>query len=201
MSTQISSRPRSSVADQDDRFQRRERAAIRAAQAGDWEGVRFLYVRHADRICRVVEAVLADKHAAEDVTQDIFAKLIRSIGTYEPRGSVPFSAWIARVARNAALDHLRGRRQIPVAEVRLRDATEPGAESRPLEALKVALSGLSEPQRAVMVLRHIGGFSPGEIAEHLGRTESSVQALHHRGRAKVKLKLTDLGAAPLTRAC
>ena len=193
-------RPDVGTRGEEERFRRRERAAIRAAQAGDWEGVQFLYVRYADRICRIVRAIVGDPHSAQDVTQDVFAKLLRAIRSYEPQ-EVPFSAWIARVARNAALDHVRGRRQIPVAEVRLDEhrATEMGAS--PLEALKLALADLSEAQRQVLVLRHIGGYSPGEIAARLDRTESSVQALHHRGRAKVKLALRDLGAAPRTRAC
>ena len=74
-----------------------------------------------------------------------------------------------RVARNAALDHLRSRRQIPVDEVRI---SENGHEQTSLEythALKAALAELPESQREVLVLRHIGGLSPTEIAERPGK--------------------------------
>jgi RNA polymerase sigma-70 factor (ECF subfamily) len=48
------------------------------------------------------------------------------------------------------------------------------------------------------MLRHIAGLSPNEIAERLGKTESSIQGLHHRGRAAIKVALKERGAAPVT---
>lgn len=181
----------------DTRLQRRERDAIEAVRSGDWEGVHILYVRYADQVCRRVETIVGDPHSAQDVTQEVFARLIRAIGSYQPR-AVPFRAWILRVASNAALDHLRARRQIPVAEVRPLHEADEGKAADQLDALVTALGDLPESQREVMVLRHIGGYTPGEIARHMGRTESSVQAIHHRGRGSVKKRLTDLGAAPAT---
>jgi RNA polymerase sigma-70 factor (ECF subfamily) len=101
------------------------------------------------------------------------------------------------VARNASLDHVRSRRQIPVEEVRI---SENGQEQTTFEythALRTALAELPESQREVLVLRHIGGLSPNEIAERLGRTEASVQGLHHRGRATLKAALRQQGVAPV----
>ena len=69
----------------------------------------------------------ARRHEAEDVTQHVFAKLMTVIGKYEPR-DVPFSAWILRVARNVAIDHMRQRRAIPCEEVR---ELEPPRRGRP----------------------------------------------------------------------
>ena len=88
-----------------------ERRAIAAAKAGDWSAVDYLYGRYADDVQRFVQSIVHDHHAAEDVTQDVFARLVRIIRRYEER-DVPFAAWLMRVARNAALDHLRARRQI-----------------------------------------------------------------------------------------
>ena len=122
---------------------------------------------------------------------------MRAIQKYEER-EVPFAAWILRVARNAALDHVRSRRQIPVEEVWI---SEDGHEQTSFEythALKAALADLPESQREVLVLRHIGGLSPNEIAERLGKTEASIQGLHHRGRAALKVSLRELGVAPVT---
>ena len=76
----------------------------------------YLYSRYADDVRRFVQSIVRDHHEAEDITHDVFAKLIRAIQKYEER-EVPFAAWIMRVARNAALDHVRSRRQIPVEEV------------------------------------------------------------------------------------
>ena len=142
-------------------------------------------------------SIVRDHHEAEDITQSMFARLMTAIERYEER-AVPFAAWIMRVARNASLDHLRARRQIPVEEVR---ASDPGDDRRGFElrqCLKEALADLPEEQRQVLVLRHISGLSPAEIAERLGKSESSVHGLHHRGRARLRAVLSERGAAPLT---
>jgi RNA polymerase sigma-70 factor (ECF subfamily) len=174
-----------------------ERQAIAAAKAGDWDALSYLYSRYSDDVQRFIQSIVRDHHAAEDITQDVFAKLMRAIRKYEER-DVPFAAWIMRVGRNAALDHLRSKRQIPVDEVWI---SEDGHEQTSLEctdALKTALADLPESQRQVLVLRHIGGLSPTEIAERLGKTEASIQGLHHRGRAALKVSLRELGVAPVT---
>src|SRR3954453_6183575 len=91
--------------------------AVARAKADDREALRFLYVRYADNVYGYVRSIVRDDHEAEDVTQHVFAKLMTSIGKYEER-QVPFAAWILRVARNVALDHVRQRRAIPCEEVR-----------------------------------------------------------------------------------
>jgi RNA polymerase sigma-70 factor (ECF subfamily) len=174
-----------------------ERKAIAAAKVGDWDALTYLYSRYSDDLQRLVQSIVRDHHEAEDITQDVFAKLMRAIRKYEER-DVPFAAWIMRVGRNAALDRLRSKRQIPVEEVWI---SENGDEQTSLEytdALKTALADLPESQRQVLVLRHIGGLSPTEIAERLGKTEASIQGLHHRGRAALKISLRELGVAPVT---
>jgi RNA polymerase sigma-70 factor (ECF subfamily) len=174
-----------------------ERKAISAAKAGDWDALSYLYSRYSDDVQRFVQSIVRNPHDAEDITQNVFAKLMRAIQKYEER-NVPFAAWIIRVARNAALDHLRSKRQIPVDEVWI---SEDGHEQTSLEytdALKAALADLPESQRQVLVLRHIGGLSPTEIAERLGKSEASIQGLHHRGRAALKVSLRELGVAPVT---
>lgn len=176
-----------------------ERRAIRAAKAGDWDGLQYLYSRYADDVLRFVQSVVRNRHDAEDITHEVFAKLMRAIQRYEER-EVPFAAWILRVARNAALDHLRSKRQIPVEEVWIGENGHPQTAFEDLDAFKTALAALPESQRQVLVLRHIGGLSPNEIAERLGKTEASVQGLHHRGRAALKASLRKLGVAPVTAA-
>lgn len=173
-----------------------ERRAIAAAKAGSWDGLHYLYARYADDVQRMSQSIVRNRHDAEDVTQEVFVKLMRAIRKYEER-EVPFAAWILRVTRNASLDHVRSRRQIPVEEVRI---SENGQEQTAFEythALRTALAELPESQREVLVLRHIGGLSPNEIADRLGKTEASVQGLHHRGRAALKVALREQGVAPV----
>lgn len=173
-------------------------AAIRQAQSGDREAFGFLYARYADDVYRYVRSLVCDQHEAEDVTQQVFAKLMRTIGRYEER-EVPFFAWVVRIARNQAIDHMRARRLIPVEEVRASDggAGDPAA-FRPLGDLCEALAELPQDQREVVVLRHLAGLSPSEVADRTGRSEASVHGLHHRGRRSLKAALAGRGAAPST---
>ncbi len=172
--------------------------AIRRAQLGDCEAFGFLYARYADDIHGYVRSIVRDQHEAEDVTQQVFAKLIHAIGKYEER-RVPFFAWLLRVARNLAIDHLRGQRMIPVEEVRMSDeGSGDPAGGRPMADLQDALSTLPSDQREVLVLRHFAGLSPMEIAARTGRSEGSIHGLHHRGRRALRVELTSRGAAPAT---
>lgn len=170
--------------------------AIKRAQDGDQEGLHFLYVRYAADVQRFVNSLVKDHHEAEDITQNLFAKLMKAIKKYEPR-EVPFAAWIMRVARNAALDHLRARRALPAEEVRIADNGSAQVGLDRGRDLRQALAQLPEDQREVLILRHITGLSPVEIAATLDKSESSVHGLHHRGRRTLQEKLTELGAAPV----
>lgn len=170
--------------------------AIKRAQGGDGEGLHFLYVRYAPDVQRFVNSLVKDHHEAEDITQNIFAKLMKAINKYEPR-EVPFAAWIMRVARNAALDHLRAKRAVPTEEVRLSDSGQVQMGQERGRDLRLALEELPEDQREVLILRHIAGLSPVEIAAALKKSESSVHGLHHRGRRTLQAKLSELGAAPV----
>jgi len=170
--------------------------AIKRAQAGDSEGLHFLYVRYAADVQRYIASFVHDHHEAEDITQNVFAKLMKAIGKYQER-EVPFAAWIMRVARNAALDYMRARRAIPTEEVRLADTGQAQVGIDRGQDLRHALEELPEDQREVLVLRHIAGLSPVEIASTLKKSESSVHGLHHRGRRTLRAKLTELGAAPV----
>ena len=171
--------------------------AVARAKEGDMSALHFLYVRYADDVYGYVNSIVRDHHEAEDITQNVFAKLMTAILKYEQR-EVPFAAWILRVARNAALDHVRGRRQMPVEEVRTSDEGHDQIGFERSQYLKEALEGLPEDQREVLILRHIAGLSPGEIAERLGKTEGSIHGLHHRGRGALQAALRELDAAPVT---
>ncbi len=179
---------------------RRVSQAVRRAQDGDREALGFLYACYADNVHGYVRSIVHDPHEAEDVTQQVFAKLIHVIGKYEER-DVPFFAWVLRVARNLAVDHLRYQRLVPVEEVRVSDAGvgDPGM-GRPMLDLREALFELPNDQREVLVLRHFAGLSPTEIAARTGRSEGSIHGLHHRARRALKAELTSRGAAPATLA-
>ena len=169
---------------------------IAHAKQGDTAAVRYLYLRFADNVYGYARSIVRDEHEAEDVTQQVFARLMTAIGGYEQR-AVPFSSWLLRITHNLAIDHIRRRRAVPCEETYVVDEgrEELGAELS--LTLREALERLPLEQREVVVLRHIAGMSPSEIAERLGRSEDSVHGLHHRGRRALKLELLRREAAPL----
>ena len=171
--------------------------AIVRAKQGDATALHFIYVQFADDVFGYVRSIVRDSHEAEDITQNVFAKLMTAIQKYEPR-DVPFAAWILRVSRNAAMDHLRARRLIPFSEVRTDDEGYEQIGFERSQCLREALSRLPQDQCEVLVLRHLAGLSPSEIAVRLGKTEASVHGLHHRGRAALRQALLEVEAGPIT---
>ncbi len=169
-------------------------AAAAQAKEGDADALRFLYLRYADNVYGYVCSIVRDEHEAEDITQHIFAKLITALRHYEPRVA-PFSAWILRVAHNAAIDHVRMRRPVPVEEVRPADTADEGDGGRERFAdLQVALDSLPREQRDVLMLRFLVGLTPGEVAERMGRSEDAVHGLQHRGRRRLRSEMLALAA-------
>lgn len=174
------------------------RAVVRA-QSGDMDAIRFLYLRYKNNVYGYVLSILRDQHEAEDVTQHVFLKLISVIHKYQPR-EVPFTSWILRVARNVAVDHLRQRRPLPCEEVLepSREADDAGRDRR--WGLEQALEALPEDQRDVVMMRHLVGLTPGEIADRMGRTEASIHGLHHRARQALRRELVRMDCAPTAKA-
>jgi RNA polymerase sigma-70 factor (ECF subfamily) len=175
----------------------RVRRIVAAARAGDRDAMRQIYLRYAARVRAHVLRIVGDERDAEDVTQQVFAKLLTELDRYRP-GEAPFAAWVLRVARNLAIDHLRRSRLVPCEEVRGADDVADEAARECADSLREALAGLTADQRNVLILRHLVGLSPTEIAEQLGRTVRAVHCLHHRGRSAARTALHDLGAGPAT---
>ena len=171
--------------------------AVARGKEGDREAIRYLYVRYSHNIYGYVRSIVHDDHEAEDVTQHVFAKLITVLGKYDERG-VPFFAWLLRLAHNATIDHVRRRVATPVEEVRSSNEHADGRAAEGIDAVGAALAALPEDQRKVVVLRHLVGLTPGEIANQLGRSENAIHGLHHRGRRALQRELRRLECAPVT---
>jgi len=173
--------------------------AVARAQAGDRDALRFLYAHYVDNVYGYVLSVVHDEHDAEDVTQQVFAKLLTVLPKYRER-DVPFAAWLLRISRNAALDMLRGKRAIPCGEVRpvVIERGDDGRSERSV-LLRDALDALPEDQRKVVVLRHVVGLTPGEIARRMGKTEPAIHGLHNRGRGALRTALMARDCSPVTR--
>ncbi len=170
-------------------------AAVARAREGDGDAQRLLYLLYADNVYGYVLSIVHDEHDAEDITSDIFTRLPRALRRYEA-GATPFAAWLLRVARNAALDHLRAQRSVPRADIHPPGEAAALTASERLDDLRAAFEALPADQRRVMLLRFVLGLSPGEVALRLGRSVDAVHALQHRARRRLCRDLERRGWAP-----
>jgi RNA polymerase sigma-70 factor (ECF subfamily) len=92
--------------------------AVARAKEGDPNALHFLYVRFADDVCGYVNSIVSSVDDSRDITRRVFGKLMTTIQTHEP-GEIPFAAWLLRVSRNAALDHLVAREDAQLRQVLL----------------------------------------------------------------------------------
>ena len=147
---QIGLRARTTL-DESPEVMRQVQLAIARAKEGDRDALRLLYVRYSENVYGYVRSIVRDEKEAEDLTQHVFLKLMSAICKYDDRG-VPFSAWLLRLARNAALDHLRRRRAIPAEEVYGADTQVDDDSLDRARSLRAALDTL--PERAAQRRRH-----------------------------------------------
>lgn len=164
---------------------RRTARLVQRARKGDANAFGRLYDEHVDRVYAFVRSRMGSTHDAEDVTATVFLKAWESIPTYDDRG-LPFSAWLFRIARNAAVDvHRRSARlPIPVEELASEDTVDGPDDSViarvDTERLRRAVESLTEEQASVIALRFWWDMSLKETANALGKNENAVKALQHR---------------------
>ena len=161
-----------------------EHALIRAAQRGSAEAMDELFRRHWPRAHRAAWLVVHDAAAAEDVAQEAFLAAVRALDRFDRRR--PFGPWLHRIAVNRAIDYARARdvrREVPadaVAEAACASAPVLSGGG-PSSEVVAALAALAPEQRAVIVLRHLLGYTPGEIARMLGLPRGTVNSRLRRG--------------------
>jgi RNA polymerase sigma-70 factor, ECF subfamily len=156
-----------------------EPALVRAAQRGSAEAFAELFRRHWPRAHRAAWLVVHDATAAEDVAQEAFLAAVRSLDRFDRRR--PFGPWLHRIVVNRAIDYARARelrREVADAGVEPAVFDRPDA---PGDDVVGALAALPPDQRAVIVMRHLLGFTPGEIAAALGLPRGTVNSRLRRG--------------------
>jgi len=161
------------------RIARDERARVRGAQRGSVSDLEALYRTHWPRAHRAAYLVTHDAAAAEDIAQESFLAAIRALDTFDRRR--PFGPWLHRIVVNRAIDWTRARRLR--AEVELSESV-PAAPERPRaprDDVVAALARLAPEQRAVVVMRYLLEFTPGEIADALGLPRGTVNSRLRRG--------------------
>lgn len=162
-----------------------EEALINLAKTGDKGAIGRLYDEHLQPIYRYVRYRVDNDAAAEDITSDVFLRMVRELPRYTYTGA-PFRAWLYRIANNCITDVFRRQRY---------DASEELADETPLDAddpldvlvaaedqdqLMRALRTLSPDYQNTLVLRFVNDVSHAEVAAALGKTEGAVRVLQHR---------------------
>jgi RNA polymerase sigma-70 factor, ECF subfamily len=166
----------------------RERALVRDAARGSEQALAELFRRHWRPAYRAAYLVVHDANAAEDIAQEAFLSAVRALDRFDRRR--PFGPWIHRIAVNRAIDWVRARTLR--AEVSAELVAEEGADdewtasgrpsSRPYsDSVVEALRALSPEHRAVVVLRHLLEYTPGEIAAMLELPRGTVNSRLRRG--------------------
>lgn len=163
------------------------RAALR-----DRAAFEALYRRYAPDVYRYVVLRLADRDQADDHTQRIFIRALENLKTWQPRGDIPFRAWLLVIARNQLIDDARRRRLIHVVDPELQ--TRPDASLGPEEIalqsdegsrLRRALRQLPDTQREIVELR-IADLTTPEIAAALNLTVSAVKSRQTRAYRRLR---------------
>jgi RNA polymerase sigma-70 factor (ECF subfamily) len=159
-----------------------ELALLRETQAGSRVALERLFRRYWPLAYRTAYLIAQDAAAAEDIAQESFLAALRALDRFDRRR--PFGPWIARIAANRAIDWTRARtlrREIPGDDALCAagSATDPQAVYS--DDVVTALARLSGDHRAVIVLRHLLGFTPGEIAAITGLPRGTVNSRLRRG--------------------
>jgi len=165
-------------------FGRSERARVRGAQAGSVSDLEALFREHWPRAYRAAYVVVHDASAAEDIAQEAFLAAVRSLDRFDR--TRPFGPWLHRIAVNRAIDWARARALR--AEAAPTDVVAPESPERD-DALLPALATLEPDQRAVIVLRYLLDWTPGEIAAALDLPRGTVNSRLRRGLDRLKEEL------------
>jgi RNA polymerase sigma-70 factor, ECF subfamily len=162
---------------------REERAWVRGAQAGSVSDLEALFRAHWSRAHRAAYLVVQDASAAEDIAQEAFLAAVRALDRFDRRR--PFGPWLHRIVVNRAIDWARVRRLRAEAEL-VDSAASSDAEPRETHGLAAAIAELSPEHRAVIVLRYLLEYTPGEIARLLELPRGTVNSRLRRGLDALK---------------
>lgn len=159
----------------------------------DWHTI---VEQHSDRVYRLALRLTGNRHDAEDLTQEVFVRVFRSLHTYTPG---TFEGWLHRITTNLFLDQARRKQRIRFDALSDERAARLASTAAAPEAayadrtfdddVEAALAALPPDFRAAVVLCDIEGLSYEEIAEILGAKLGTVRSRIHRGRAMLRTAL------------
>jgi RNA polymerase sigma-70 factor (ECF subfamily) len=179
---------------------------IDRARAGDQDACRDIIETLHRPVIATIYRFLGSRFRAEieDIAQDVFLKVFRSIERFDPERGVKFSTWVYTFVRNHCFDVLKKRRLRTVSITPREDDTrgfepddpaqpEPGESAVNVELgrkIEEALAGIGEDQRMAFVLREYEGLDYGTIAQVLGVSEGTVKSRIHRAKEALRIRLS-----------
>jgi RNA polymerase sigma-70 factor (ECF subfamily) len=168
-----------------------------AAKDGDQEALAGIYRQYGNNVFRYILSRVGDQGTAEDLTADVFIRMIEKIGSYELRGK-PFFAWLISIAHNIVIDHFRRQQRVEVGADQ--DLAENAASLEELDEVYVIeqyselagiINELPASQQQVIYFRFIEGFSERETALMLESTEGGVRSKQYRAMKTIRNSLNN----------
>lgn len=172
-----------------------DESLLAGVRRGDPAGVAGLFDLYSGRLLRFTDRMLGNRAEAEEVTQEVFLKVIQRVDQYD--GSAPVASWLFAIAANACRDRLRRartRKFVPDEALAERPASITHEDDRLVKeerrrAVREALAGLTGEQREAIVLARYHGLPYAEIARTLGTTEGAVKTRIFRAMETLKTRL------------
>jgi RNA polymerase sigma-70 factor, ECF subfamily len=158
---------------------------VQRAQKGDSAAMAQLYQTFSQKIYRYVAYRVSSSADAEDLTAEVFVKMVEALPTYRWTGA-PFESWLYSIASARVIDFRRRAKRRPQSELSdVMDDSDPLPEqklqeSQEVDTLRQALQQLTEEQQSILVLRFIERKSHQEVADLIGKSVAAVKSIQHR---------------------
>jgi RNA polymerase sigma-70 factor (ECF subfamily) len=169
---------------------------IRQAKECDPSAFARIFEYYYQDVYNYIYHKVANVHLAEDLTSDVFLRVLESIDSFSFRG-IPLAIWLLRIARNLMVDHFRGQPKtsdLPLKEDLLPTEVGPGdvfETKLTRQQLVRAFSDLTEEQQDVIILKFVDGLDNIEVAQVLGKSEGAIKSLQHRALVSLNRVLED----------
>ena len=173
---------------------------VNKAKTGDKNALTQLYSYFHGKIYRYVFLKCGNYSDAEDITEEVFLRMVESINRFHWKG-IAFSAWLFRIARNLVVDHYRYKARRNTQDIKDHDYIDGNnwekisefLDNRDLiKAIYEHFASLTDLQKEVVNLRFAGGLSLKETAEALSKNVNSVKAIQHAAIKKLKGKIKEV---------
>lgn len=177
---------------------------VSRAQNGEQDAFNSLYREYVAQIYRYIYLRVGHTEQAEDLTQEVFLRVIKNIGSYRYRGH-PFASWLFRIAHNLIIDYYRQIKKdgsVPfIDSIVITDDDDPATtveKDMEMQEIKQAIENLPPRQREIISLRFGSELSVAETAKAIGKTEGTVKKLQYEAILKLRKLMDKCGRKVIT---